>query len=168
MEEGHLQVSGTVVCNNKDSVEVLLQGEAENGKHSLNMTIEHSFGRREAIHITSNFKQNSMTLDHSLNIKYGSLELRSSLKARTYDDLSFLYRMKTISPNPIKIEVEYHSKGKSLKSEIRVQNSQIAALHFEHSFSSSSLFKSILKAKFLLKKFELEAIKNENMTFANC
>ena len=166
MEDGHLQVSGTVACNNKDSVEVLLQGEAENGKHLLNMTIEHSFGRREAIHITSNFKQNSMTLDHSLNIKYGSLELRSSLKARTYDDLSFLYRMKTISPNPIKIEVEYHSKGKSLKSEIRVQNSQIAALHFEHSFSSSSLFKSILKAKFLLKKFELEAIKNENMTFA--
>ena len=165
-EDAHLQVSGTVVCNNKDSVEVLLHGEAEHEKHSLNMTIGHSFGKREAIHITSDFKQNSMTLDHSLNIQSGSLELRSSLKARTYEDLSFLYRMKTISPNPIKVEVEYHSKGRSLKSEIRVQNSQIAALHFEHSFSSLNLFKSILKAKVLLKKFELEAIRNENMTFA--
>ena len=164
-EDDQLQFIGTVLCNNKDSVEVLLNGQVGPGKHSLNMTIGHSFGRREAIHITSDFRQNSMTLDHSLNIKSGSLELRSSLKARTYEHLSFLYRMKTISANPIKVEVEYHSKGRSLKSEIRVQNSQIAALHFEHSFSSSSLFKSILKAKFLLKKFELEAIRNENMTF---
>ena len=165
-ENAHIQVNGTLICNSKDSVEVLLQGEAEHDKHSLNMTIGHSFGKREAIHIISVFKQNSMTLDHSLNIQSGSLELRSSLKARIFEDLSFLYRMKTISPNPIKVEVEYHSKGRSLKSEMRVQNSQIAALHFEHSFSSLNLFKSVLKAKVLLKKFELEAIRNENKTFA--
>ena len=165
-EDGNLQISGTVVSNKKDSVEVLLHGQAEPGKHSLNMTIGHSFGRRQKILITSDFRQNSMTIDHSLNIQSGSLELRSSLKARTYEDLSFLYRMKTVSPNPIKVEIEYHSKGRSLKSEIRVQNSQIAAMHFEHSFSSLSLFKSVMKAKLLLKKFELEAIRNENMTFA--
>jgi hypothetical protein len=165
IEDDQLLASGSVIRNDQDTIQIKANGLIHSGgQHALNMTVNHSFGNREAIHLMSLFEQNGLTLNHTMMMQSGAYKLDSSLKAKTFDGLSFRYRMKTIGPSRLKLEIRFNSKDKTLKAEVKMGSLQVAALHFEHSFSSSHLFKTILKGNILTqKKIELEIIKNAEM-----
>ena len=128
LENGVLDANIFLTRNDKDTVRIETNGLIYKDDITMDISIDHTFGTKEKIDISTVLKRNSTLIFNSIAIKSGVKQLISELKLKQYPYLKFDYKLEAKTPSPVNLRIAYtnNDKTKILKSELKYQNTQMA------------------------------------------
>ena len=125
LDDGVLDASIFLTRNEKDTIDVEIDGLIQDNSISADIGIKHTFGSKEKIQISTFLRRNNTVILNNISIQSGENQVISELKLKQHPYLKFDYKLEGKIPSPINLRIAYTNTDttKVLKSEMKYQNS---------------------------------------------
>ena len=149
--------------NSSERIKLYINGIIHANNVSLDLLLNHNFSRNSSVKAKFEYKKTMSTFFIRSNISTEGIEILTDSRFRFYPFLKMKIKMltKKFSPASLRIYLENSDMKKVFKSELKHQNTQIAAFDFQYSFQSMENIKLIARGKYFLNKIEFDFIKRK-------
>ena len=147
--------------NSMERIQLYINGIIHANNVSLNLILNQNFSRKSSVEAKFEYKRTLSTFFIRSNISTDGIEILTDSKFKFYPFLKMKIKIltKKFSPASLRIYLENSDMKKVFKSELKHQNTQIAAFDFQYSFQSMENIKVIARGKYFLNKIEFDFIK---------